>query len=335
MRVSRTSYRRSLREYLRPYSRTKTCALSALPHSALRSRWTIVDDNGEAFKITRWALSTRLDMSPSRVIANRLFDSWASWRKPSVTGLLSLPNELLSEVVSYLAPHETSNFIVTCKRMSRVGEYQRYTSIVVGPKHGHRLVTTLLSGSETSNRYCELVKRLWFRGWTYQRYTFETASLFSQLLPYLHNLRSLWVEASPTDCVHLTKTLKRAGLVRENIHPAQCLLDIGMNKDCFSARTLPSLRYLKVSGDVSLCALASFRNLEELEVNVTLNHSALSMLVSNAHDSVLGRSLKALTIKLTQAVDANTAFPIIADAFPNLERLNFEQLGVHFEVSSM
>lgn len=236
--------------------------------------------------------------------------------------------------MAYLAPDDTSRFMATCQRMSRVAERNRYTAIIVGPKHGRRLVSTLLSGTPVSNRYCTLVKRVWFRGWTYQRYTFETATLFCQALPFLTNLSSLWIEASPTDSSHLVKAMKRAALIRESVHPAECLLDIETCGRSFSPRTLPSLKYLKLAGDVSLVELGSFRNLEELELTVTLSHTGLAKVVSNAQDSVLGRNLKVLTMKLTQSVDSALAFPIIANAFPNLERLSLEQVGVKFEVRS-
>lgn len=129
--------------------------------------------------------------------------------------------------------------------------------------------------------------------------------------------------------------MKRVGIVRESSHPANSLIEIAAYGATLTPLTLPRLKYLKIAGDASLGELAQYRYLEELDINVNLTHKTFANFISSAHDSILGENLKILSIKLSQIMETPLTFPMLANAFPKLERLSLEHATVDFEVRSI
>lgn len=267
-----------------------------------------------------------------------------SYQAPSSNHILSLPNEILLEIARHLkrGAKDLTSLMQTCHRICRVVEYTRYNSIVVCGTKGKHLLSTLLSGSTSSTSYCNCVKRLWFRAPQSnsrdaeskdKREFFLIATLISQVLTVLPNLSSLWIEYQNKDCSLLSSRLKRTGAIRSNEHPASCLMAIDTAKFPVSPLSLPSLRFLRLTGDPSLISLSFHRALSDLEIHFHLNHSSFAEFITSAEGTVLGRSLKFLGIRLSRTLDIATALPLVSQAFPLLERVSLEQSTIDFVVS--
>ncbi|KAJ3548223.1 hypothetical protein NMY22_g1350 [Coprinellus aureogranulatus] len=69
-----------------------------------------------------------------------------------------------------------------------------------------------------------------------------------------------------------------------------------------------------------------------LDLNIILDKDAFGMLISSSENSILGRSLVTLSIRLAGILNIALAFPMVATAFPALKHLSFDQLDVDIRV---
>ncbi|KAJ3510671.1 hypothetical protein NMY22_g15905 [Coprinellus aureogranulatus] len=241
--------------------------------------------------------------------------------------LLSLPNELLSELGSHFLGDEDSrhltSFMLACRRTSGIAEYLRYTSVTVLGERGYRLLAMLVSGSEVSMRYCALVKRLWFRGKDDERVRL-TSHLLSVILPRLVNLRTLTIDARMTDTKQLLEKLGTTGIVREQRHPALSMSKAWLDRADFSILAMPNVRFLRVAGAVEVWKLGSFRALTELDLDFIMDIDTFANFLFCAEGSVLGGTLHTLSLRFSRMVALVMAFPMLSDAFHSLEHLYVE-----------
>ncbi|KAJ3549392.1 hypothetical protein NMY22_g901 [Coprinellus aureogranulatus] len=243
-----------------------------------------------------------------------------------------IPLEIIHEVALYFEPtsYELSALLRTCRHISNAVEYRRYTSIVVYEEPGIHLMSTLISGTPTSKRYCDRVKCLWFRGWS-DTTLYLNSTLLSQVLLQLDNLISFWIESNPLDTDQLIRSMKSTGVARDALHPAFVMLDIIHQRQAYSRMALPSLRTMRLTGESAILALSLHRPLKELDLNFYFYANNFPEFISTVEGSVLGRTLEILCIKMGRVLDINLAFPMIANAFPSLEKLSVEQSSVKFE----
>ncbi|TEB18815.1 hypothetical protein FA13DRAFT_1745189 [Coprinellus micaceus] len=227
--------------------------------------------------------------------------------------ILSLANETLIEIGRYLdpCPQDLRNYMSTCHGLSGAGEYVRYNTVVVSGREGCLLLAMLVSGTHTARRYCERIQRLWFRGW-HDTDMFLNSELLSETLPLLTNLRTLWIEASPRD------------------HPAFAAFGPHDWTSQSSPLVLPNLKYLRLSGEFSMHKIASHRALTELDLNSIMDGDEFAAFLDSVQDTLLGRHVETLAIRLCQELDLDFAVPLLAQAFPVLSRLSFEQSSLDF-----
>ncbi|KAF6765287.1 hypothetical protein DFP72DRAFT_1059079 [Ephemerocybe angulata] len=234
-------------------------------------------------------------------------------------GLLSLANETLGEISSYLTrkPNDFSSFMTTCKRLDEVIAPVRYTSLTVEGPQGRHLLATLLSGSKTSIRYRLLVKRVWFRGY-HDRELYLNVILLAELLQHTLNLIVLWMETSSLDNDRVVSRMRRFGVVRESLHPAFSIDDMTSDEGAMTPLTLPKLKYFRLSGSPKLLAVVHHRCIVELDVvNITMDHDEFATFVSTAEGTLLGDHLEILELRLATVVDIELANTVFSRAFPS------------------
>ncbi|KAF6742486.1 hypothetical protein DFP72DRAFT_1081880 [Ephemerocybe angulata] len=240
--------------------------------------------------------------------------------------ILFLAFELLDEIAQYISdtPSDLTSFMLSCRQTAFVAESVRYTTITVEGSPGRKLLSTLLSGSPTANRYLLKISRIWYRGW-YDCEIFLLSSLLCEVLHRTSNLRTLWLNIDPAGCAQLTDCMKRLGLMRIAHHPATILRDIHLGADASSPLNLPNLLYLRITGAFQIANIAAHRYLSELEMHQVLNHEEFAKFISTAEDGHLGSSLETLSIKLNRTLDTCLTLPILSHAFPNLRNLALDK----------
>ncbi|KAF6745499.1 hypothetical protein DFP72DRAFT_1077464 [Ephemerocybe angulata] len=245
-----------------------------------------------------------------------------------ISGIHFLAFETLYEIAAYLedTPSDLTSLMLSCRHFALVTETVRYTTIVIEGSPGRRLLSTLLSGSEASERYLSKVTRMWYRGW-YDCEVFLLSSLLCGVLARTPKLRTLWLEVDPTGCAQLTDCMKRFGLIRIAKHPASVLEDISLGL-ASSPFTLPNLSYVRIAGASGVANIASHRSLSELDMHKTLDNSEFADLISSAEGSCLGQSLETLSIGVNGLVDTCLALPILSHAFPNIRNLSLEKTSL-------
>ena len=97
--------------------------------------------------------------------------------------------------------------------------------------------------------------------------------------------------------------------------------------------TLPSLRYLKVAGKYPLTAISFNRPMEEISLDMYLHNEDIAELVSQADGTILGSSLRTLSIKLAHNVAIGIGLQLFQNAFPSLRHLRVEQASMDLLVS--
>ena len=208
----------------------------------------------------------------------------------------------------------------------------RYNTVVISGREGCLLLAMLVSGTCTARRYCESIQRLWFRGW-HDTDMFLNSELLSEALPLLTNLSTLWIEASPVDTVHLMERLDVEGVIRRREHPAFSVFASHDRTSLSSPLVLPSLKYLRLSGEFSIHKIASHRALTELDLNSIMDGDEFAAFLDSVQDTILGQHVETLAIRLCQELDQEFVVPLLARAFPVLSRLSFEQSCLDFIVS--
>ncbi|KAJ3495979.1 hypothetical protein NMY22_g19869 [Coprinellus aureogranulatus] len=239
--------------------------------------------------------------------------------------LMSLATETLMEVAQYLQDvRSLKQFMLTCRRLAAIGEYVRYTNIRVSYDQGTSLMLALLSGTKNARAHCKTVRRLWFTG-DLEAGKFYQLLLLTQLLCLLPNLTALWIDGVHLAQEDVIELLNRpGGISRQSIHPARCLASL---KDCSansSAYRLPRLTTLKISHCPVLYTIALYRPLTELEFGHVMEEEEFGRLVAAAEGSILGTSLRTLSIKVTYSLNLECAVPLMATAFPHLRSLSLD-----------
>lgn len=250
-------------------------------------------------------------------------------------GFLSLPNETLSEIALYLgAGKHTNSLMRTCRRLTGVVEYLRYSCIVVAGEQGKNLLVSLGSGTPTAHRYCRLVIRLWFRGWHTEDVEDRMlmSYLFTTTLPLLSNMHTLLVESPSFDVDYLLRRMVTTGLVRENQHPSYSILDENNTPSRTNILSLLSLQNMRLSAPAHVLSLATNRPLANLDITIILDKKSFAALISGAENSVLGRSLTTLSLKMAGVLHIALAFPMIASAFTALQHLSIDQTDIDVRV---
>ncbi|KAJ2917967.1 hypothetical protein MD484_g2468, partial [Candolleomyces efflorescens] len=250
------------------------------------------------------------------------------------TGLHSLANETLSQVAAYLFDDQPSisNLMLVNKRLSGVCEYVRYTSLAVQGNRGRRMLASLISGSPTSDRYCLTVKRAWFKYWQ-DAETYLVSALMCEALARMINLISLRIDGHSVDIPHVLSRMDRVGLIRTDRIPLSILGKSTTSGGPYSALSLPNMRNLMISGRLELTAIASHRPLTELTLETVLDYEDLSDILESAENTLLGRSLAVLSLKVIRSIDLGLVLPLVGNAFPNLRCCALEQTAIKFSVS--
>lgn len=244
-----------------------------------------------------------------------------------------LPLEIIYHLATFLEfdSADLGSLMRTCRHVSFAVEYLRYTSIVLFGESGIRLMTTLLSGTPTSMRYCKRVKCLWFRGWN-DTNVYLYSTLLGQVLVRLDNLLAFWMESTHLDVDQLLVRLKHNGVARTRIHPSELISDIARGERTYSRMSLPNLRVMRLTGEPTISALVHNRPLKELDLNFFLQPTHLAEFITAVEGSILQDTLETLCIKIARIVDMKLAFPILARVLPAISRLSLEQSIIDFEV---
>ncbi|KAF6752411.1 hypothetical protein DFP72DRAFT_1070358 [Ephemerocybe angulata] len=243
--------------------------------------------------------------------------------------LLSLANETLSHV-SFFLSDDTDGFIsfmLTCRRLDGAAAFVRYTSLLIEGAKGRRLMAALLSGSETSQRYRLLVKRIWFRGY-HEKEMMVGAGLLAEVMQHTVNLVALWIETSMADTGPITERMKRRGIVRVRKHPAYSIEAVNEEGGVAVPIILPRFSHYRISGDSSLLSLAHHRCLTELELCHMLDDDAFAKFLEEAENTNLGNHLEMLTIKVASSLDIKLSMYLLSDSFPSLRGLSVDQTSL-------
>ncbi|KAJ2919621.1 hypothetical protein MD484_g758, partial [Candolleomyces efflorescens] len=247
------------------------------------------------------------------------------------TGLYSLANETLSQVAEYLFDDQPSisSLMLVNRRLSGVCEYLRYTSLAVQGNRGRRMLASLISGSRTANRYCLTVKRAWFKYWQ-DAEMYLLSALMCEALARMVNLISLRIDGHSVDIPHVLIRMDKVGLIRSDRIPLPSMGKNATNGGPYSALSLPNMRNLMISGRLELAAIASHRPLTELTLESVLDYEDLSDILESADNTLLGRTLTVLSLKVVRSIDLKLVLPLVNNSFPNLRCCALEQTSIKF-----
>ena len=256
-------------------------------------------------------------------------------RLPS-TNIESLANETLTQVAEHVIDDDIAftGLMLTCKRLAGVCEYLRYTSLSVQGSKGRRLLAMLLSGSPTANRYCRRVKRAWFKYW-HDAEMYIVSALMCEVLPLLVNLITLRIDAHTIDVNHTLNWMTRSGLIRSCRHPAYSLETLSSSASTFSLLTLPNVQNIMIAGNYTLASIANHRSLTELTLESFLDYDDLADFLAGAENTLLGKTLSVLSIKLVRSIDLRMTVPVLSMSLRKLNRLSIEQAALNFMVSAV
>ena len=159
--------------------------------------------------------------------------------------------------------------------------------------------------------------------------------LFAATLPLLTNMHTLLVDSPSFDIDYLLRRMVATGLVRENRHPSFCILDGNNNTSSTNILSLLSLQNMRISAPAHMLSLATNRPLTNLDITVILDKGAFASLVSGAENSLLGRTLTTLSLKMAGVLHVALSFPMIASAFVALKHLSMDQTDMDIRVRAV
>jgi len=261
-----------------------------------------------------------------------------SYRFNETTGIFHLANEMLDEITSYLPKRSQTALSQTCRKLHAVATRLLYKNINVNGRQARRLCVTLMSRNVApSVRYAHLVRSFAYQSQT----TFDlylSYPLLCDALMEMHGLQSLELCIPQSVSAFLLVLMNRKNIFREKVE-AEMLQNsfIGHGNNSHSWNVLPSIRMVKIGGDIRTLNVVHHRSvtsvtlLEQLAIG---DARSVIKILTRSHPLCINRCIRSLDMGVLSPgiKDSLRLLYQLSVAFPNLHHLCYRVPSINVMV---
>jgi len=245
------------------------------------------------------------------------------------TGIFHLANEMLDEITSYLPKSSQTVLSQTCHKFHAVATRLLYKNIKVNGRQARRLCVTLMSRNiSPAARYVDLIRSFAYQSQT----TFDlylSYPLLCDALMEMQGLQSLELQVPRSISAFLLTLMNRKHIFREKVE-VQMFQDsyIGHGNNFHSWNVLPSVRMIKIGGDIRTLNVVQHRSITSVTLleELTLDDAkSVIEILTRSHPLRVNRSIHTLDIGVLspEVKDYLRLLYQLSVAFPNLHHLDY------------
>lgn len=235
-----------------------------------------------------------------------------------------LPIETILEILEHSSKNTITTVMRTNRAMHGIGTRALYTAVDVQDLSARLFFTTIASRTTLSDFYSHFVKRLTFSAIGYGD-KFIVFPIFCETLLCLQNLQYLSITTCTGDGDWMRLCMKRFGIIRESESTLSIARTPVAQRTLYTRLTLPSLKTLRIGGDVASIDIARHRRVSEVSFTTPLNYEEVDQLLVVLGSTLMKTSLESLSIRLLPEVDLEPVLWALSESIPKLHTLTVEQ----------